>query len=339
MMRIAAVTQGLNIPSSRFRVSQLCGPLRLQGYSIDEFTAKRTAYPPTPFLDRVSWGAFSIFDAFRRTLKTRSYDACIIQRELISTIPSFEFLGKRPLISDIDDAIWLNRYGLAANNLAKFSDHIVVGNSFLADYFSKYNTSITVIPTCVDIDRFSPSKKAYQQRGYGVIGWSGTSGGYAYFAPIAAAIGQLLSKHRDWKIRFISDKKPSFPEIPPSQLEYAPWTPEAEVSQFQDVDIGLMPLDDSTYSLGKCSYKMLLYMACGIPVVATNIGMNKELFDSADIGYGVHSPRDWTDALESLITNEGARRDNGANGRRLVVEHYSVQFAAFQWATVLSKYI
>ena len=336
-MNIAALTQGINIPSARFRVRQLCEPLRSQGYFIDEFAAIRTSYPPTSKFGRVSWGALSLLDAFKRSLKTRSYDACIIQRELISTIPSFEFLGKRPLISDIDDAIWLNRYGLAANNLAKFSDHIVVGNSFLADYFSKYNTSITVIPTCVDIDRFSPSKKAYQQRGYGVIGWSGTSGGYAYFAPIAAAIGQLLSKHRDWKIRFISDKKPSFPEIPPSQLEYAPWTPEAEVSQFQDVDIGLMPLDDSTYSLGKCSYKMLLYMACGIPVIATNIGMNKELFDSADIGYGVLSPGQWREALESLINDSSSRFLKGKNGHALVQKNYSLGVAVDRWTTVLNS--
>jgi glycosyltransferase involved in cell wall biosynthesis len=335
-MNIAALTQGINIPSARFRVRQLCEPLRSQGYFIDEFAAIRTSYPPTSKFGRVSWGALSLLDAFQRSLKTRSYDACIIQRELISTIPSFEVLGKRPLISDIDDAIWLYRRGLAANNLAKFSDHIVVGNSFLADYFSKYNTSITVIPTCVDIDRFTPSKQAYQQRGYGVIGWAGTSGGYAYFAPIAAAIGQLLSKHRDWKIRFISDKKPSFPEIPPSQLEYAPWTPEAEVSQFQDVDIGLMPLDDSTYSLGKCSYKMLLYMACGIPIVATNLGMNKGLFDSADIGYGVLSPYQWSEALDSLINDSSSRILKGLNGRALVEKNYSLGFAVGRWTTVFN---
>ncbi len=336
-MNIAALTQGTNIPSSRFRVRQLCEPLRAQGYLIDELAAAKTAYPPTSKLGRVSWGIPSLLDAFQRALKTHPYDACIIQRELISTIPSFEFLGKRPLISDIDDAIWLNKRGLAAANLAKFSDHIVVGNSYLANHFSKYKAPVSVIPTSVDIDRFTAGMPSYRNRGYGVIGWSGTWGGYAYFAPIASVIGQLLSKHQDWKIRFISDKKPNFPEIPASQLEYATWTPEAEVLQLQDIDIGLMPLDDSPWSLGKCSYKMLLYMACGVPVVATNLGMNKELFDSADIGYGVHSPDQWREALESLINDSSSRFLKGKNGRALVQKNYSLGVAVDRWTTVLNS--
>ena len=92
-MNIAALTQGTNIPSSRFRVRQLCEPLRAQGYLIDELAAAKTAYPPTSKLGRVSWGIPSLLDAFQRALKTHPYDACIIQRELISTIPSFEFLA------------------------------------------------------------------------------------------------------------------------------------------------------------------------------------------------------------------------------------------------------
>lgn len=336
-MHIAALTQGANIPSSRFRVSQLCEPLRTQGYLIDEFAAAKTAYPPASKLDRIPWGILSLLDAFQRSLKTHPYDACIIQRELISTIPSFEFLGKRPLISDIDDAIWLNKRGFASANLASFSDHIVVGNSYLASHFSKYKAPVTIIPTSVDIDRFTPAFPSYPSRGYGVIGWSGTWGGYAYFAPIASAIGQLLSKHRDWKIRFISDRKPNFPAIPSDQIEYVPWSAASEVSQLQDIDIGLMPLDDSPWSFGKCSYKMLLYMSCGVPVVATNLGMNKELFDSADIGYGVSHPNQWREALESLINDSNSRYLKGKSGRALVQKNYSLGFAVRQWAHVLNS--
>jgi len=336
-MHIAALTQGANIPSSRFRVSQLCKPLRAQGYLIDELSAKKTAYPPASKLGRVSWGILSLLDAFQRSLKTRRYDACIIQRELISTIPSFEFLGGRPLVSDIDDAIWLNRRGFAATNLASLSDHIVVGNSYLANHFSKYKAPVTVIPTSVDINRFTPGMSSYRNRSYGVIGWSGTWGGYAYFAPIASAIGHLLLKHRDWKIRFISDRKPNFPAIPSDQLEYVPWTAASEALQLQNIDIGLMPLDDSPWSLGKCSYKMLLYMACGVPVVATNLGMNKELFDAADIGYGVRTPSQWSEAIEALIIDSGSRYSKGANGRDLVKKGYSLESAIDRWITVFNS--
>ena len=60
-------------------------------------------------------------------------------------------------------------------------------------------------------------------------------------------------------------------------VKFVKWCPENEVSAIQDIDIGLMPLKDSEFQRGKCSYKMLTYMSCERPVVVSPVGMNADV--------------------------------------------------------------
>ena len=115
------------------------------------------------------------------------------------------------------------------------------------------------------------------------------------------------------------------------------WNPDTEAALTADMDIGLMPLDDSLWSLGKCSYKMLLYMACGIPVVATDLGMNRDILGMREVGLGVRTPQDWGDALETLMCDDALRQRMGSEGRNLVVERFSLPIVANQWHQVLSR--
>ncbi len=334
-MKIAALTQGQSVPSARFRIRQLIAPMQAAGILIDELVAQPGAYPPPGTAARLGWSAAALGDAARRVWRSRRYDACIVQRELISTLPSLESWAGRPLVADIDDAIWLHRGGHAASHLAKAADHIVVGNNFLAEHFGRYGKPVSVIATAVDVVRFRPAPR--DPDAARLIGWSGTSGGYAYFEPLQDALAELLRRHPNWRLRFISDRPPEFGRLPADQVEYRPWSPDTEAELTADMDIGLMPLDDSAWSLGKCSYKMLLYMACGIPVVVSDRGMNHDILGMREVGLGVRSPQDWTDALETLMGDESLRQRMGREGRDLAVERFSVPVVVDQWRQVLGS--
>ena len=336
-MHIAALTQGINVPSARFRIRQLIAPLGLSGVKVTEFPSIPGAYPPIGTFHRLKWAPNVVLDAWHRSRITSNFDVTIIQRELISTLPSFEGILKHPVISDIDDSIWLYRKEFAARHLAKYSDYIVVGNQNLANYFSQFGKDITIIPTGVDIERFSPLK-SLSKRSYGVIGWSGTSGGYAYFEMLQNSLAQFLLRHSDWKIRFISDCPPNLPLLPKNQIEYYPWSPLNEASLTADMDIGLMPLDNNSWSYGKCSYKMLLYMACGVPVIASAIGMNLDILRMDDVGFGVNTHDDWLFALDALVDNAELRRDMGSRGRQLVEQQFSLKIVTAQWLDVLANF-
>ena len=337
-MRIAALTQGINIPSSRFRIRQLIKPLSDRKVFIDEFFSLLGSYPPEGKLNRIRWLIKTEIDACRRAIATHKYDVCVLQRELISTLPSFEGLARKPIIADVDDAIWMYRHGWAAKNLARHASHVVAGNSYLAEHFTNMRCQVTVIPTGVDTDRFHPQNTSQLPKNFGIIGWSGTWGGYVYFQPIQNALSLLLRKHKNWKIRFISDRPPFFEKLPQNQVEYVPWSPDDEVSQISELDIGLMPLDDTEWSLGKCSYKMLLYMACAVPVVATDIGMNQDILRMDDVGLGAHTPDDWQAALETLMEDPALRQRMGRSGLQLVEQRFSLDVVASQWLDVLAKF-
>lgn len=337
-MRVAALTQGLNIPSSRFRVRQLIKPMVEHGIIIDEYYSKHGSYPPDGRLNRIRWLIETGIDSCQRVAASHRYDACIVQRELISTLPSFEGGVRKPMIVDIDDAIWMYRRGWAASNLSRHASHIVVGNSFLADYFSKKNREISIIPTGVDISRFIPKRDRQKGIENKIIGWSGTWGGYAYFEPLQNALASLLRKHSDWKIRFISDRPPLFDLLPKDQIEYIPWNSNDEARHIAEFDIGLMPLDHSEWSLGKCSYKMLLYMACAVPVIATDIGMNQEILHMGKVGFGVRAIHEWQESLEELMANSSLRHKMGNNGLELVHQRFSLEVVAAQWENVLGRF-
>ncbi|MDP4299851.1 glycosyltransferase family 4 protein [Leptothrix discophora] len=338
-MKIAALTQGLHVPSARFRIRQLINPLHEYHLEVTELIADPQSYPPAKFSSRVRWAASVIVDSMSRAIKSQSFDASILQRELISTVPSFEFLAKRPLILDVDDAIWLHRGGLAARNAVRFADHVVAGNAHIAEYFSGFGTPTTIIPTAVDVNRFRPSCKL-REESKGIIGWCGTAGGYKFFTrELQVAIGKALSSHPGWKFQIVSNAPPDFPEIPSEKMQFIRWSPENEAELSSGFDIGLMPIFDDPWSRGKCSYKMLLYMACGIPVVVSNIGMNADLLREGHIGFGPGTADDWSAALDFLIDNPMARHQMGKAGRALVEKKYSIQVATQRWNEVLKKIV
>lgn len=332
MLKVAAFTQGIDIPSARFRVRQLVPQFRRHGMALHEYAAARGSYPPPQAWRRPFWLAGSVLSRLQQVVNARDAAVSILQREFISTLPSIESLARGARVLDVDDAIWLLRRGIAAGHLARLSDHIVCGNQFLADYFGRYGKPLTIIPTAVDTTQFRPLARAAAARK--VIGWSGTSGGYAYFAGIEGQLARLLQRHPDWILRIVSDRPPPFTQIAPHQLEFIRWSPHVEASSIQCMDIGLMPLDDTPWSRGKCSYKMLLYMACAVPVVVSAVGMNSELLAMAPVGLGVVDTG-WSAALEALMHDPVAAAAMGQAGRTLVEQRFSLDIAGARWRQVV----
>jgi glycosyltransferase involved in cell wall biosynthesis len=108
-------------------------------------------------------------------------------------------------------------------------------------------------------------------------------------------------------------------------LEILPWTEDSEVSLIQSMDIGLMPLPETPWTRGKCAYKLIQYMACGLPVVASPVGVNCEVVEHGVNGFLAATNEEWRSAVETLMSDADLRRRMGNAGRKKVEESYSLQ--------------
>jgi glycosyltransferase involved in cell wall biosynthesis len=337
-MRVAALTGGQHVPSARFRVRQYIGPLSERDIDVKEYVPAISRYAKLPgALGRVKprylgpigalWAASHYVNRLPGVIRSYSADIVWLSRELVRWGVSFEPLLKRPLVFDVDDAIWLKRPFVA--KIARSATAVFAGNQFLADWFSQHNPNVFIIPTAIDTDRFRPRDHRPDDQPF-TIGWTGSSPNLRYLEGIQAPLAQFLRTHKDARLLIVCDQSPQLPDLPPSRIEFVRWTPVNEAASVARMDVGLMPLHDSDWERGKCSFKMLQYMACGLPVIVSPVGMNAELLAQAEIGIGTMTLADWLDALEWLADNPGQRTVNGMQGRALVQEAYSVSAIAEQ---------
>ena len=209
-------------------------------------------------------------------------------------------LGK-PIIFDFDDAIWLldtthaNRHfgwlkfpGKTAT-ICRTCTHVIVGNTFLAEYARQFNENVTIIHSIVDTERYRPQPNAHSN-GRIVIGWTGSSTSQTHLEMFAPDLRELFEQ-RDVELRIISDRKPEITAVP---FIWIPWSRETEAQDLAPFDIGIMPIPDDRWARGKCALKALLYMGMGMPSVISAVGANCEVIVHGENGFLATSPEEWT---------------------------------------------
>jgi glycosyltransferase involved in cell wall biosynthesis len=209
--------------------------------------------------------------------------------------------------------------------IARRADLVIAGNTTLADWFMPYTRRIEILPTAVDCNRFQPRQRPAAESGGFTLGWIGTVGNLSYLQAIEVPLANFLRRHDDATLLVVADRPPVFAAIPGDRWSYRPWNEADEVAAINVMDVGLMPLPDSEWARGKCSYKMLQYLACGKPVVVSPVGMNGEVLQSAEVGYGASSDNEWLEALEHLYKHRSEAAQLGGNGRALVERRFSLE--------------
>lgn len=336
-LKVAALTAGRHVPSARFRVGQYRGPLAELGVDLRWLPAPVSKHPPRRRWARPFWLPASVLGRVPGLIRTHHADVTLFSRELVSTLFTLEDLARKPRILDVDDAVWLHRGGGAIRRLAGKVDLVIAGNSFLADYFGTFCPWVEILPTAVDTERFRPRPggRRAAAEALRVIGWSGTSRNFQFLLGIEGALARVLQSHPAARLRISADRRPVLSSLPADRVDFVPWSPAGEVSFLQDLDIGLMPLADDDWCRGKCAFKMLLYLACGVPVVVSPVGMNAEILGLGEVGFGARTQDQWVDALTALLVDDAARESCGRLGRSVAQDRFSLTRLAPRLAELL----
>ncbi len=344
MSKILSITSGKNTPSSRYRIRQHISGLKNKDIFVTDacpFIDKNSSVPllrkysPKYYLPIYGlWQSIKVAQRIPSVIRSYSYDKVWLNRELLTGYYTLEPLLNSNIILDVDDAIWLNPpFGKSTSaRLANRSNTIICGNSYLADWFSNYNNNCVVIPTSVDTDYLTP-KTSYRKE-FLNIGWIGTHGNLKYLYEIINPILKVLDKYSYVQLIVISDVEPEYVNLH-DRINFKYWSPREEQANFQSIDIGLMPLPNTTWANGKCSYKLLQHMSCSVPVVGSPVGMNQSILKEEYGALSASSLEDWFVILDELIKNQELRSKLGVKARKFVVNNYSNEIVQSKLAEVL----
>ena len=317
---ILFITQsGDTLPSVRFRVLPYIKNWQKKGLNV-----KRYRIPKT-FLNRL------IF-----YLKIPSSDIIILQKKLISPFELYLLkLKAKKICFDFDDAIWTNHPSVKITSkvkqknkknkrrlqyISKNIDLLICGNKFLEQNIAKYSSKSFVLPTPIDTTIYRPSDQ-FNCKKNTTVGWIGTNTNIYFIEKIISNIIKIS----DIDLKIISNIKN------PNNLKgiiYEKWDSEKEIDQIKSFDIGLMPLIDDEYTQGKCGFKILQYMSCGVVPIASNIGFNKEIISHGYDGFLVDTDKDWEKYINTLKNNPEMRCKMAQRARKKIINNFDISISS-----------
>jgi len=272
--------------------------------------------------------------------RAQDYDLVIIGVELFPYLPPiaerYFKLRHIPYVFDFDDPIFhyydLSRsrvvramLGAKIRTVAAGASYVFAGSPYLVDYVRPVNPAVEYLPTVIDLDRYAVTRDFRQpSKAPFTIGWIGSLSTAPYLTSIAPAL-ERFCRRRDARVVLVGSGPFEWPGLP---VEVREWTEARETSDLLEFDVGLMPLIDDPWSRGKCGFKLVQYMASGIPVIASPVGVNREMVTPGVNGFLANEPRQWEDALEKLANDRALCMRFGAAGRARVERDYCVQAVA-----------
>lgn len=340
-MHVCALTRyGAKAASTRQRFLQYGEHLKKEGVDLTIFPLLDDKYLDVTYRGgrpNRTWLARQYLNRAANIAKIlKSSDVVWVYCESFPYLPSvFEraiFATRSSVIFDFDDAIF-HKYDMHPNLLIRSalseklkpliarSARCFCGNRYLLDYAAQWNAECTIVPTVVDCEHFAPAKEMRVSRRC-AVGWIGTPSTWQeYMAPILPMLAEL-SRRLNLDMYALGAE---ISNAAGSNVRHVVWGEDKEVPFLRSLDIGIMPLNDSPWARGKCGYKLIQYMAVGLPVIASPVGVNTEIVDHGVNGFLAATPEDWRSAIATLAADPGLRTRMGRAGRKKVEEQYSLQ--------------
>lgn len=324
-MKIAFLIHSFEVNSCRYRVLQYLPYLREHGVE------------PSIHLYPRSWG-----EKIRLYERAGRFDLFYIHRKLFHPL-EFSYLRRksRKIIYDFDDAVMFRSSGskgphslsrrIKFGHMIKGVDFAVTGNRFLKTEVLRYHPRVEVIPTSIDLSRYTP-KKDYDPKGPLTIGWLGSSSTLKYLKALMPTLENVYQTFPYFQLKIVCDEFLESNRLPVIRKS---WSFEEEQSDLKSFDIGIMPLENDLWSQGKCGLKILQYFGVAVPAVCTPVGVNRDIVEHGVNGFWAETEEDWAKHLLRLMKEKVLRQEMGNRGRKTVEEGYSLEVNAPRFLQVV----
>lgn len=340
-LRVAFLTRySRNGASSRIRAMQFFPILQSMGIEPTLLPLHTPDYVEALNAGRRDWG--QVFKAYARRLRDghrlTGFDLVWVEKELLPMLPyalESTLLRRSRLVLDFDDAIFHNydrsRHSLVRrllgdkiDRLMRRAELVTVGNAYLGRRASAAGAKrIELLPSVIDLQRYpqpQPQRRLRRRDEPLRIVWIGSPSTAPYLELIRAPLERLARDH-SVQLDVIGAIAPALAGVETRSLD---WSESQEAALIAAADVGVMPLHDTPWEQGKCSFKLIQYMACGLPVVASAVGSNLDVV-SAEHGFLVQTEEQWEQALRTLLDDPTLGRRMGDAGRLAVEQRFCTE--------------
>lgn len=344
--------------SYRYRIHQFLPYLKKEkiDYKVSSFISPRfykIVYKKGHVAKKIFYLAQAVLRRLIDFASLPKYDIlCIHLESWPFPVLLFEYFArflKKPIIYDLDDAIFMKKEGSASfirrlfkshkkiARLTALSSRVIVCNGYLKNFSSQFLNpeKITIVPTCVDTDLYKKKERAagaLSQKP--VIGWIGSHTTFPYLEEILDIFPILAAKY-DFKLKIVGASRKI--DLPRVDLDQSEWKLENEIEEFQSLDIGVYPLPDNEWVKGKTGFKPVQYMAVHAACVANDVGRNSEIIQNGQNGFLVRRKEEWIEKLSLLLSSEEFRNRIAEEGRKTVEQFYSLKVQAPRFVALFKE--
>jgi len=334
--------------SSRVRSYQFLPALAAAGIEVEVCPMFDDAYLRARHAG--SWPIGRVLSSYARRIRDaivhRKEPVVWLEYELLPWVPyALERMlldSDRALVIDYDDAIF-HRYDCHRNGivrallrdkidrLMRAASVVIAGNQYLAARAHAAGARrVELLPSVIDLSRYRQKDDRSADAGF-TIGWIGSPYSTRYLRSLEPVLRQLGD------VPGLSLINVGGTAWQPAGItvENRPWTEDTEVSEMLRFDVGVMPLANEPWERGKCGFKLVQYMGCALPVVASPVSANAEIVEHGRTGFLAATTREWSDALCALAADPDLRARMGAAGLERCRTRYSLSVVAPRLVAIL----
>ena len=275
--------------------------------------------------------------------RAREFDGVLLHRKTLTRWDAWALDDTRRLIYDFDDAVMYQAREPDqphASRLRRFqrtvqlADLVIAGSPALVEHATAAGARhVEPVPTGLDVRRFPP-KTDYAVRGPLRLVWIGSASTLKQLEVLRPTLEAISRAMPDAVLRVVADAGLAVAGL---RIEHVPWSLEAEGRLLAECDIGIAPLPDTPYTRGKCGFKVLQYMASGLPVIASPVGVNADYARPDESGLHARTTAEWVAAVQRLAGDAALRERLGRAGRARVEAEFDFAVLAPKFCEVVAR--
>lgn len=279
-------------------------------------------------------------------------DVVVVQKDVLPFgLRSLLYLGQKNIVFDFDDAIWLPNPGAGGYSwlgkamrlyrksllidILKISKCVIVDNSYLEKFAANYCSNIVVLSAPIDTEQYRVGRK--QGTAAKILAWIGSPGTTYLLEGLLPFLEKLHSTIaiEVWNVGGLPLQSNHF------QVRNLTWSINQELETLSRADIGLMPLDEQPFNQGRLGYKMIQYLSAGVPVLAADLALNREVIQDGIEGYLYRTNEidDFIEKAKRLLTNQSLWQQMSQNARQTAQTRYDIQKLFPKFLTSINEVI